>query len=59
MRVTANMSLGGYEMFEAVRELSEPNWPDIPFGEILKIAFRNRVVDNGDHPVVQRLRGAV
>ena len=59
VRVTANMSLGAYEVFEATGELSEPTWPDAPFPEILKIAFRNHIVDHEDHPVVQRLRGTV
>jgi hypothetical protein len=57
VRITANMSLGAYEMFEATGDLPEPVWPDLPFPEILKIAFRDRIVDRADHPVVQRLRG--
>ncbi|MBL8666683.1 MAG: hypothetical protein JNM48_04405 [Rhodospirillales bacterium] len=59
MRVTANMALGAYEIFEATGDLPEPVWPELPFAEILKIAFRDRVVDCADHPLVQRLRGAV
>jgi len=58
-RITANMSLGAYEVFQAMGDLPEPTWPDLPFQEILKIAFRDRIVDNADHPVVQRLRGKV
>ena len=57
--MTANMSLGAYEIFEATGDLPEPTWPELSVAEILKIAFRDRIVDNGDHPVVQRLRGAV
>ena len=59
IRLTANMSLGAYEIFEATGDLPEPEWPDIPFPEILKIAFRDRIVDRADHPLVQRLRGQV
>ena len=59
VRITANMSLGAYEVFEATGDLPEPTWPDLPFEEILKIAFRDHIVDNADHPVVQRLRGKV
>jgi hypothetical protein len=58
VRITANMSLGAYEIFEATGELAEPTWPDLPFEEILKIGFRNHIVDGPNHPVVQRLRGA-
>jgi len=59
IRLTANMSLGAYEVFEATGDLPEPEWPDVPFPEILKIAFRDRIVDGADHPLVQRLRGQV
>jgi hypothetical protein len=58
VRVTANMSLGAYDVFEATGELPEPTWPDLPFSEILKIAFRDHIVDSADHPLVKRLRGA-
>jgi hypothetical protein len=59
VRVTANMSLGAYEIFEAIGNPPEPVWPDISFKEILKIAFRERIVDRPDHPLVQRLQGIV
>jgi hypothetical protein len=47
------------EIFEASGDLPEPVWPEISFEEILKIAFRDRIVDRADHPLVQRLRGVV
>ena len=59
LRITANMSLGAYEMFEATGDLPEPTWPDLSFPEILKIAFRDHIIEKADHPVVQRLQGAV
>jgi hypothetical protein len=36
VRVTANMPLGAYEIYEASGDLPEPVWPDILFEEILK-----------------------
>jgi hypothetical protein len=59
VRVTASMSLGAYEIFEASGELPEPAWPEHSFQEILKIAFRDRLIDRPDHPLVQRLQGIV
>jgi hypothetical protein len=59
VRVTASMSLGAYELFEASGDLLEPVWPDISFREILTIAFRDRIVDRADHPLVQRLKGVL
>jgi hypothetical protein len=57
VRVTANKSLGAYEVREATGELPEPDWPAFSFEEILRIAFRDHIVDRVDHPLVQRLRG--
>jgi hypothetical protein len=59
IRITANMALGAYEISEAIGNLSEPVWPEMSFQEILRIAFRDRIVQSLDHPLVQRLRGAV
>jgi hypothetical protein len=59
VRMTASMSLGAYEIFEASGDLPDPVWPDFSFEEILKIAFRDRIVDRPDHPLVQRLQGIV
>jgi hypothetical protein len=59
VRVTASMSLSAYEIFESSADLPEPVWPDFSFQEILKIAFRDRIVDRADHPLVQRLQGMI
>src|SRR5262245_6641815 len=59
VRVVANMSLGGYEVFTAAGELSEPIWPDLSFRELLKIAFKDRFIKDASHPVLRRLRGEV
>jgi hypothetical protein len=58
IRVKANMSLGAYEIFEAASTIPDPEWPDQPFQELLRIAFRDRLVDSLDHPVIKRLRGS-
>jgi hypothetical protein len=57
VRVKANMDLGAYEIFSATGTLQDPTWPELSFNELLRIAFRDRVVDNIGHPVVKRLRG--
>jgi len=59
IRLVANMSLGGYEIFRATRDdLPEPIWPDLTFQEILKIAFQDRLIQTLDHAVILRLKGA-
>jgi hypothetical protein len=55
----ANQSLGAYEIYTGSEELSEPVWPEIPFEEILEIAFRGRIIRDYDHPVLKQLRGEV
>jgi hypothetical protein len=59
IRVKANMSLGAYEMFEAASTIPDPTWPELSFQELLRIAFRDRLVSDLDHLIVRRLRGLV
>lgn len=59
VRVSANMSLGAYDVFEATGSLPEPEWPTVPFGDLLRVAFKGRMIDTLDHPVLRRLRGEV
>jgi hypothetical protein len=57
IRMAANMSLGAYEISEAIADYGEPEWPTMSFMEILKIAFKNRLIESSDHAVIQQLRG--
>lgn len=59
VRLAADMSLGGYRIWAAQGDLPEPEWPKKPLNELLEIAFRGRVIDNEDHPIIKRLRGLV
>ena len=59
VRVAANMGLGAYDVFEATGSLPEPAWPDLPFRDLLKIAFKGRFIDSMDHPILRRLRGEI
>ena len=43
------------EIAEAIEK--EPVWPDKSMGELLKLAFADKVIDNEDHPYVRQLRG--
>jgi hypothetical protein len=57
VRMAADMALGGYRLYQAEGELSEPVWPDKPLEEMMQIAFRDRIVDSENHPVIRKLRG--
>jgi hypothetical protein len=52
IRVRANLDLGAYDI-----AIPEPEWPQLGFWELIKIAFRDHLVDRIDHPVIKRLRG--
>ena len=56
VRLAANRRMGGYDM--SVANISdEPCWPELPFNELLRIAFKGKVIETLDHPVLRRLRG--
>jgi hypothetical protein len=57
IRVRSNMSLGAYEIFEAQGSIPEPIWPELSFEEIIRIAFKDKIIRSLDHPVVKRLFG--
>lgn len=59
VRIQADMSLGANRIFAAESDLGEPVWPDKPFNELLDLAFRSRVIDRDDHPIVNKLSGRV
>lgn len=57
LRMAANMSLGAYEVFTASSDIQDPDWPEVSFADIIRIAFRDQLIKDTNHPVVQRLRG--
>jgi hypothetical protein len=57
IRVQANMDLGAYEATSAPAKLPDPEWPDYAFNDLVRIAFRERIIASFDHPVLKRLRG--
>ena len=57
MRISANRAAGEYDLFEAAAALPEPEWPELTFRELLRLAFREAMIDSIDHPAVRRLRG--
>ncbi len=56
VRVAANKGLGAYDVFQAAGSLGEPEWPEVPLRELLRVAFRDRLIETLDHPVLCRLR---
>jgi len=59
VRVTANKSLSAYELTVAEAIATEPQWPEVSFQELIKVAFRDRLITSLDHPAIRQLRGLV
>ena len=59
VRLVANKSINAYDINQATAALPDPEWPDTTMEELVKVAFRNKIIDNPDHPVIRALLGAV
>jgi hypothetical protein len=61
IRVKADQDKRSYEVFGAVNQVAygEPEWPQLSQSEILRMAFKDRLIDRPDHLIVQKLLGAI
>ena len=57
IRVVSNRSAGGYDVKYPEGNIGEPTWPDVTLEEILNIAFRDRIIKDGEHKLIKDLRG--
>jgi hypothetical protein len=61
--VISNMQTRSYTTFVAEAIIPEPDWDEITQGkdvhELLKIAFRDRLVLDETHPLIKKLRGSI
>jgi hypothetical protein len=58
-RIQANLDAGRYEATVAIAKMPEPVWPDLSLKKLIELAFRGRIIDDINHPVLQKLRGEV
>jgi hypothetical protein len=56
VRLIPDKDLNAYRI-RVAEDAMEPNWPDLPFQEMIRTAFRNNMISDWDHPVLKRLRG--
>ena len=57
VRMSANMAEGAYTIHTSSSD-SEPDWPDLPLSELIKLGFgEERIIRDMNHPVIQRLLG--
>ena len=48
-----------FRAVEPEGDLGEPQWPDLPFNEVLAMGLTPHLLDREDHPFVKRLLGRV
>jgi hypothetical protein len=60
LRMISYKDIGGYDLLEAPGNFAKPDWSDLPsFAELLRIAFRDFLIDDVDHIYLKRLCGEV
>lgn len=57
IRLAANMGAGAYDVYEALDQIIEPVWPELPLPRLLEMAFKDRFVDSLDHRVIRHIMG--
>ena len=59
VRLQSNRPNGAYDVFVAkpLVPIPEPQWPTESISELLRLAFRDKVIDSPDHPVVRQVQG--
>jgi len=61
VRIQSDKDAQSYSPFVAENQdnLPDPEWPDIGFDALLKLAFKDFYIDSMDHLVIKKLRGIV
>lgn len=60
VKMQGKRDLGAYELFRAKGDLGEPQWPDKPLSDLLRLAFKgDLLIDSVDHPVLRELAGEI
>jgi len=57
IRMVWSMSVGAYEIFEGPSGTPDPVWPEHSFQDLLRVGFKDKIIQSLDHPVLKRLRG--
>jgi hypothetical protein len=59
IKIVPDMPAGQYRIYTAEGNLGDPVWPDKTLNELLRVAFRGRIIDSEDHLIVQQARGRI
>jgi hypothetical protein len=55
--ITWNKETKAYDISEAPVTMPEPEWPPYTLKQLMEKAFKDKLIDSVDHPVIQRLQG--
>jgi len=59
VKLEGDKDLGAYRYVKARGDLGEPQWPEKTFKELIQIAFKDKLIDTLDHPVIRDLYGDI
>ena len=59
VRPITNMAADMYDVRLAPEDLPDPDWPAINLNDLIRIGFKERVIDRLGHPILRRLWGEI
>jgi len=59
VRLMSNRPVGAYECVVAMGDYGEPSWPESKLEDLLRLAFKDRIIETPDHLVLRKLRGEI
>ncbi len=59
LKLQTNDSIGAYDMILSMSKLPDPEWPEEPENMVkaIELAFKDKFIDDHNHPVLKKLRG--
>lgn len=57
IRISWDRPNSNYAVIRAQGQVPEPAWPEADLQKLLSIGFKDRLIDDLDHPILKRLRG--
>jgi hypothetical protein len=57
IRIVADRHCSRYRMTQAMSDFGEPRWPNESFEKLIDLAYKGKLIEGYDHPVLLNLRG--
>lgn len=59
VKIIGNRHIGAYDIVRARGDLGDPQWPEHSFEDLIKLAFRDKLITKIDHAVIRELYGEI